>query len=180
MAVFETSIRGLYKVELKKSDDERGSFCKPFQKSDFEFNGLTSKFTENFYSISKKGVLRGMHFQAPPHEHVKFVFCSRGRITDVVLDLRLESPTYGNYLDFELSPESRFGLYIPIGCAHGFYSTTEDSIVNYMVTAEHCASHDTGIRWDSFGYKWPETKLISERDRRLPTFFNYESPFVYG
>lgn len=180
MKIQETRVPGLTEVHFGSFSDERGVFAKPFQLSEFQRHGLSTDFNECYYSISKKGVLRGMHFQLPPFEHDKLVYCTKGEVIDVVVDLRKGSPTYKAYEIFQLNEESYFGVYIPIGCAHGFFSKTNDSILNYMVNSGYSPSHDSGVKWDSIGYKWPPDAVISDRDKNFLDLDKFNSPFHYG
>lgn len=166
-----TGIAGLVLLTPFSHADERGSFVKPFHAEEFEKNGLRTDFRESFYSTSKKGVIRGMHFQKPPHEHLKLVFVTAGQVTDVVLDLRKNSPTYGQALSFELSAENKLQLYIPVGCAHGFCVRSEEATVIYFTTKEHHAASDSGILYNSFGFNWGvENPVLSERDLSFERF----------
>jgi len=119
-----------------------------------------------------------MHFQIPPYDHSKIVYCVYGKVFDAVVDLRASSKTYGKYLTFELDSDEARMLYIPPGLAHGFYTISESSSMAYKVTALHSSKHDTGILWNSLGIPWPnENPIISERDGKLIKFKNFNSPF---
>ena len=133
---------------------------------------------EEFFSTSAKDVLRGMHFQIPPHAHQKLIYCVNGKVLDVLLDLRQCSPTYGRSISLELSAANRHVLYIPVGFAHGFLSMEDQSCLVYKTDAVHAPLHDAGIRWDSFGFAWPsDAPLISGRDLAHPAFSEFHSPF---
>jgi len=135
-------------------------------------------FREQYYSISKKNVLRGMHFQLPPHDHYKLVTCVEGRILDVVVDLRRSSPTFGQHLCVELSGVRADSIYIPSGLAHGFLVLSRRALVLYNVSSLYAPLHDTGIRWDSAGIQWPVVApQVSERDAVLPPLAAFETPF---
>ena len=123
-----------------------------------------------------------MHFQIPPHQHTKLVYCLWGRVIDAVVDLRVGSLTYGQYETFELSQENARAIYIPAGFAHGFYVTSEKAIMVYNLSSVYAPDHDRGIRWDSVGISWPifeANPILSERDRAFLSFSEFESPFVY-
>ncbi len=121
-----------------------------------------------------------MHFQLPPHDQAKLVYVPYGKIVDIVLDIRKNSPTYGESLSVKLSRENRKSLYIPSGCAHGFVSLSDNAIVVYMTTTTYQAEYDSGIRWDSFGYNWQIVNpIISKRDQSFIKFSEFESPFLY-
>ena len=117
----ETVISVCFELQPQILTDTRGRFVKTYHADFFASNGLETDFQEHYYSVSRKGVLRGMHFQNPPNAHNKLVYCATGMILDVVIDLRLESPSYLTYFSVELSSELGNMLYIPEGLAHGFY-----------------------------------------------------------
>ena len=159
--------------------DKRGVFVKTFHHGMFAEAGVRFEMQEEFFSLSAKNVIRGMHFQEPPHDHAKLVMCLGGQILDVVVDLRKSQPTFGKAWFLELSEQNRRVLYIPPGLAHGFLSLTDDSLTHYKTTAMHSPAHDKGIRWDSFGLQWPVTNaVLSERDAALPALGDFESPFA--
>jgi dTDP-4-dehydrorhamnose 3,5-epimerase len=167
-------------LEFPAFRDHRGLFVKSFRRSDFEAHGLECDFAESFYTESGENVLRGMHFQLPPADHAKLVYCLSGSILDMALDLRAGSPTYGEYEAFELSAEANNAVYLPRGIAHGFFVRSAPAVVMYHVTSEHSPAHDTGIRWDSFGADWPQTApVVSKRDEALIPFQQFESPFRF-
>ena len=165
-------------IQLPKFKDNRGSFIKTFQNSVLLQQEISFRLEESYFSISQKDVIRGMHFQTPPHDHQKIVFCPSGKILDVLLDLRKASPTYGKYFAQELSAENHLALYIPKGFAHGFKALTENAMTYYLVSSEHNSANDCGIRYDSFGMQWNcNNPIISNRDLQFDTFINYNSPF---
>jgi dTDP-4-dehydrorhamnose 3,5-epimerase len=173
----QTSIDGVILIGTNVLSDERGSFTKCFEAAEFHDHGLSVKFAEEYFSFSKAGVLRGMHFQLPPLDHEKVVYCALGRVLDVVLDLRPNSATYKQCLSIELSSKGGEGLYIPKGCAHGFWSL-EDSIMVYKVGTPYSPEHDTGICWDSFGFNWPgDQPVLSSRDSMHICLEDFRSPF---
>lgn len=148
-----------------KFEDERGSFLKIFEDDIFKKSGIDFEMNESYFSFSKKGVIRGMHFQNPPYDHCKIVFCPQGAILDVIVDLRKNSPTFSHYLATELSAANRKAYYIPKGFAHGFKALTDDAVTFYYVSTVYNKDNDTGIRYDSFGFDWDEkSPVISERD----------------
>ena len=181
MEIFNTSIINAFIIKPKIIQDERGSFVKTFNKDFFVKNNLCGDFKESFYSTSKKNVIRGMHFQIPPHDHVKVVHVTKGSISDVILDIRVGSPTYGKFVIQELSAENGYIVYIPQGCAHGFLSLEDDSCVNYLHSTPYAAECDTGIRYNSFGLDWGiSDPIISKRDQNLVEFEIFDSPFIFG
>jgi len=168
---------GCHLLETKRFEDHRGDFVKTFHASDFVTLGLPSSWREEFYSTSRKNVLRGMHFQTPPFHHDKLVYCIRGRVLDVVVDLR-HGTNFGVAAAVELSAENHRVLYIPKGIAHGFLALEDDSMMVYKTTAEHEPAHDAGILWNSFGFEWPvNAPVISSRDEGFPSLNQFSSPF---
>lgn len=175
-----TALSGVMKVVTKHLADSRGFFAKTIHADQFRALGLRSDFTEEYYSISKKNVLRGMHFQTPPHDHAKYVTCLRGEILDVVVDIRVGSSTYGKVASFELSESEATSLYIPAGFAHGFLAKTEEATVLYRVTSVYAPQNDTGILWSSLDFKWPVTNpIVSDRDAGFTPLGGFKSPFHY-
>lgn len=180
ISITETSIEGLFLLTPRLFTDLRGCFVKVFDSQIFSNSQLDTKFVESYYSFSKKGVIRGMHFQLPPHEHAKLVYVPSGIITDVVVDVRKNSPTYGKYATFELSGENHCGVYLSAGLAHGFESLKDESCVCYLQTSSYSPNHDTGIRFDSFGMTWnTNDPIISERDESFTPLSELRSPFIY-
>ena len=180
MNIRESKLPGCYEMFPHIHRDARGSLTKIFHAPTFEKLGLCTQFREEYYSTSAKNVIRGLHFQLPPDDHVKLVFCIFGIVKDVVVDLREGSPTYGLHSCFELSSEYGNMVYIPKGMAHGFCGLSEKSIMVYNTSTEHAASKDSGIRWDSVGIAWPnEDLVISDRDKKLSQFKDFKSPFKY-
>lgn len=176
----ETTIPGCFEIFPEVFKDNRGLFVKTFYQDIFRERVLDIHYTEEYYSFSYKGVLRGLHFQLPPMEYAKLVYCVYGNVFDVVLDLRIGSPTYGGFEIFELSAEKANMVYIPKGLAHGFYVLSKNTIMMYKVTTMHSPKHDTGILWNSTGIPWPDKKpVISKRDSNLISFADFKSPFIY-
>jgi dTDP-4-dehydrorhamnose 3,5-epimerase/CDP-3, 6-dideoxy-D-glycero-D-glycero-4-hexulose-5-epimerase len=168
---------GVSVIELKRFDDLRGSFVKTFSGSVFEAAGVEIDMREEFYSVSAKNVLRGMHFQVPPEDHMKVVYCPVGAVLDVLLDLRAGA-TYGQAVGVSLDAREPKLLVIPRGIAHGFLSLTDNSVMVYKTSTEHSPVHDMGVRWDTFGFEWPvENPVLSARDAGHPTFTDFVSPF---
>jgi len=178
MKIRKTNIEGLFVIDLFHAEDNRGGFVKTFHKESFEKMGLNTDFQESFYSINNKGVIRGMHFQTPPHDHNKLVYCTNGRLNDVILDIRKDSPTYGKFASIELSGDNYRAIYIPKGMAHGFESLEDHTMMTYLTSTMHQPSHDQGIRFNSFGKIWDsENPIINERDLNWPSLEEYDSPF---
>ncbi len=181
MELRETKIAGCYELTPKIFTDIRGKFVKTFHTEIFQDYGLETQFAEEYYSCSTRNVLRGLHFQTPPKAHTKLVYCVLGDVTDVVVDLRVGSPTYGKFETFELSAEKANLVYVPHGLAHGFYVTSETAIMMYKVSTVYAPDCDFGILWNSVDIPWmSEQPIISQRDREFIKFADFDSPFVYG
>lgn len=175
-----TGFEGLTLLQPKVFRDLRGSFVKTFHEDVFRQQGLSFTPREEFYTTSDLGVLRGMHFQRPPAAHSKLVYCTSGRVLDVVLDLRIGSPTCGQYYARELSSDNLEQIFISPGFAHGFLALADKSTMVYLTDIVHTPACDTGVHWDSFGFRWPViTPTISDRDRQLPPWRMEESPFQF-
>jgi len=175
-----TAIPGCHEIRTRRLDDSRGRFVKIFNREAFATVGLATDFAEEYYSVSHRGVIRGLHFQTPPMDHAKLVYCVAGRVQDAVVDLRVGSPGQGRHLVVELSAEAGNMLYIPSGLAHGFCVLSESATLVYKVTSVYSPDHDAGIQWDSAGIPWAERKpILSGRDRSHPALADYSSPFVY-
>lgn len=180
MKVIREALNGALLLEPFQHRDERGDFVKPYHMGQLGNLGIQLAVAEEFFSTSQLGVIRGMHFQAPPHDHQKLIYCITGRVEDVIVDLRRGSPSYGEYASFELSAENRAVLFIPRGFAHGFATLEDQSCLVYKTDAVHHPSSDAGIRWNSFGYRWPFAEpVLSERDEQFPPLPDFPSPFSF-
>ncbi len=178
MTVTPLDIPEVKLIRQPRFNDHRGTFVKTFHSSTLLAHGIDFQLKESFYSTSAKNVIRGMHFQVPPMDHEKIVFCTDGAILDVAVDLRKSSPTYGQFVTAELSAENNQALYIPKGFAHGFLSLTDSSTAFYFVSSEHSPEHDRGILFNSFGLDWQVSDpILSARDLAFPTLANFDSPF---
>ena len=139
--------------------------------------GVNLDIREEFFSLSHENVVRGMHFQLPPHEHDKLVYCTHGVVMDVLLDLR-KGPGYGKVAFTELSAENGHIVFIPKGVAHGFAALSDETLMLYKTSTVHAPEADCGIRWDSFGFDWGITgPIISARDQQHSLFGDFVSPF---
>jgi dTDP-4-dehydrorhamnose 3,5-epimerase len=173
-----TEIDGFLELQAFPTADSRGAFVKTFHRDFFASNGLAANLAEQYYSRSRRGVLRGLHFQLPPYDHAKLVYCVVGEIVDVAVDLRIDSPTYGRHAKFTISADCANQAFLDNGLAHGFYVVSDMAIVVYNVTSVHSPEHDGGIRWDSAEIRWPDEKpLLSARDTALPRLSEFQSPF---
>ena len=178
MELTELPLNGCFRFQPRVFQDARGRFVKPLVVSQLQAHGLRADFVEQYHSTSAPGVIRGMHFQVPPHEHAKLVYCAAGAVTDVLLDLRRQSPTYGRAISLPLTAESGHALYLPVGIAHGFVAMEDPALMIYNVTSEYAPAHDSGVRWDSFGFDWGVTApVMSERDCGFPALADFVSPF---
>jgi dTDP-4-dehydrorhamnose 3,5-epimerase len=167
------AIPGVWLVELEKLADERGFFSRIFCSDAFQERGLCASYPQWSVSFNiRRGTLRGLHFQAPPHAEIKLVSCTRGAIFDVAVDVRPGSRSHGRWVGVELTADSGSALYIPAGFAHGFQTLTEDAEVLYHISEPYRAEAARGVRWDDadLAIAWPETeqRVISSRDRALP------------
>ena len=178
MEIEELRINGLLLLKPFAFKDERGAFVKNYNEDIFKKYAIPAAFKESFYSISRKNVIRGMHFQLPPFDVNKIVYVSSGSIIDVVVDLRKDSKTFGEYFEIEISYENNHQLFIPKGLAHGFKTLENDTCVHYLQSNVYSKYHDEGIHLDSFKYDWKcDSPIISERDRGFVTLEEFNSPF---
>lgn len=169
---------GCFELQPKVFDDVRGRFVKVFHEQAFADKGLETNFAEEYYSVSHKNVIRGMHFQLPPMDHVKMVYCIQGEVLDAVVDLRVGSPTYGEYTLFELSAAKANSIYIPKGMAHGFCAMSDQAVMVYKVSTIYSPEHDAGLLWNSVGIAWPTNDaILSARDQSFSSFDKFVSPF---
>ena len=176
----ETAIPGCFELVPRKTEDERGCFVKTFHRNDFESLGLETEWREEYYSVSRKGVLRGLHFQLPPHDHVKLVYCTSGEVLDAVVDLRVGSPMYGRHVLFQLNAPQANMIYIPRGCAHGFYTVSDTATMMYKVSTVYAPEADGGVLWNSLGIPWPDRNpVISKRDTEFAPFAEFKSLFQF-
>ena len=166
--------------QLTEIRDHRGSFVKLYSREQFSCLLPHKEIVESFATLSRAQVLRGMHFQIPPRAYEKVVTCLQGSVLDVLLDLRVGSPTFRQHREFRLSSSDHDYLLIPEGVAHGFLVTQAPALMLYHQTAEYAPALDTGIRWNSFGFRWPEQKpIMSIRDSRFLSMEEFESPFSF-
>jgi len=180
MEFTETKIRGVYIIDAHSHQDDRGVFAKIFHKDEFKKKKINFTLRESFYSVSKKNVIRGMHFHLPPKDHAKLIYVTAGEILDVVLDLRNGSPTYGKHISVKLSAENRKSIFVPTGCAHGFLSLKDNTCTTYLQSSTYSKEHDTGVRFDSFNMDWQVKKpILSQRDKQFMGLGEFVSPFNF-
>lgn len=166
-------IEGLLLVKPMVFTDERGYFFESFNAERYSELGIPADgFIQDNVSCSKRGVLRGLHFQSAPFAQGKLVSVFRGKVLDVAVDIREDSPTFGRFVAVELSSENHYQLWIPAGFAHGFLALEDDTIFSYKVTAPYSKEHEGGIRYDDpdIGIEWPYVEgglIVSEKDKVL-------------
>jgi dTDP-4-dehydrorhamnose 3,5-epimerase len=174
----ETGLTGVFALKPRIFEDQRGSFVKTYHERLFEELGIPFNPKEEFFSVSHKNVVRGMHFQRPSAAHDKLVYCPAGRVLDVVVDLRKSSKTFGQAIARELSDKNREMFFIPVGFAHGFLALEDNTMMVYQTSTVHSPEHDAGILWDSFGFQWPvKEPILSDRDKAFPALKDFQSPF---
>ena len=177
----KTNIEGLLVLEPTVHKDNRGHFLEFFNTKQFNDHGINVEFVQDNLSLSKKGVIRGLHFQEAPYEQGKLVSVASGKVLDVVVDMRKDSITFGKTYSIELSAEKNNMLWIPVGFAHGFEALTEDVVFIYKVTEYYKQSSEKGIRFNDPGLniKWvTNDPIVSEKDLKLPSLKEYLSIIV--
>lgn len=165
-------VQGVALASLTRHHDARGEFIKTFHIGTHDDFLPIKDIREEYYSVSREGVFRGMHLQVPPADHVKYVLCMQGKIQDYILDLRPNSPTFLGLQTIELDGKIPQIVQIPTGCAHGFLSCAENTIVRYQVTHEYAPESDTGLSAESIGLKSADW-ILSDRDRQLPSLSSF-------
>jgi dTDP-4-dehydrorhamnose 3,5-epimerase len=175
---------GVYLIQLIKHEDRRGFFSETYSKRNFAAASIDCDWVQENHIVSTKpGTLRGLHFQRPPHAQAKLVRVNRGAVYDVVVDLRVGSPSYGRWISKVISALSWNSIYIPKGFAHGYLTLDADSEVQYKVDAYYAPDFESGIVWNdlTLAIDWPLKGLpvISQKDRELKSFVDLASPFVY-
>lgn len=167
-----TDLAGVWLIDPEPVEDERGFFLRTFDAGEFARRGLAMAWVQASVSFNRRrGTLRGLHYQAAPHEESKLVRCTAGAIHDVVVDLRPESPTRFRHVSVELSGDNRRQIFVPPGCAHGFQSLADSTEVSYLISAFHEPGAASGARFDdpALGLAWPlEPTVVSQRDRGWP------------
>lgn len=173
MKIRRTRFDDVYVVELEPLRDERGFFARTFCAQEFEAAGLNPRMVQcSISSNNRRGTLRGLHFQHAPHQEAKLIRCMTGAIFDVVVDIRRDSKTFGEWLAFELTPDNLLSLYVGEDLAHGFQTIADNSLVLYAMSREYHSASASGVRWDDpqLAIRWPivHDPIISERDTRWP------------
>ncbi len=177
------SIPDVILIEPEVFKDERGFFMEVYKKSIFEKEGIKVNFVQDNYSKSQKNVIRGLHYQMPPAEQAKLVRCVKGKVFDVVVDIRRGSPYYGKWIGDYLSEENKGMLFIPSGFAHGFLTLSEEADIVYKTSNEYSSQHERGILWKdpNIAIEWPleGEPILSEKDKKLPVLKEADNNFLF-
>jgi len=177
-----TTVAGVYTIELDLIEDERGFFARSWCAREFEEQGLETQFVQTNVGFNeRRGTLRGLHFQLPPHDEVKVVRCSSGAVWDVAVDLRKGSATYLDWYATQLDEQNRRALYLPRGCAHGYLTLVDDTELLYQTSAFYMPAAATGVPYDdpSLAIEWPsKPSVVSEQDRSWPPLDPAAPPFT--
>jgi dTDP-4-dehydrorhamnose 3,5-epimerase len=174
-------IKGPKLITPKVFGDHRGYFFESFNESHFQEAGIVEHFKQDNQSLSNKGILRGLHFQAPPYDQGKLVRVIKGAVLDVIVDIRSTSPTYGQHYLVELTEENFLMLWIPPGFAHGFYTLKDGTIFSYKCTEVYAPQSEGGLMWNDPNFKidWGVTEpILSDKDKHYKAFDEFLSPFV--
>jgi len=180
MKIITTPIEGLLIIEPLVFTDPRGYFYESYNKEKFVAAGINLEFVQDNQSLSQKGIVRGLHFQAPPFAQGKLVRVIQGAVKDVAVDIRKNSPTYGQHFSLELTAENRTMFFIPPGFAHGFETLEDNTIFLYKCTDVYNKDSEGGLLWNdaALGIKWQcSDPLISDKDKILPTLKDFVSPY---
>lgn len=175
MIFSQTAVKDAFIIELEKRSDERGFFARSWCKNEFHVKGLNTNLVQSNIAFNKhKGTLRGLHYQISPYEETKLIRCTKGSIYDVIVDLRVSSPSYMKWIGVELTDDNYRMLYVPEGFAHGYQTLEDNSEVTYQVTQFYTPDAERGIRWNdpSFNISWLITAemIISEKDQSWPDY----------
>ncbi|MEX0365155.1 MAG: dTDP-4-dehydrorhamnose 3,5-epimerase [Ruegeria sp.] len=182
MEITQTGLPGLLILEPRRHGDARGFFSESWNKARMAEHGLHYDFVQDNHSLSDAvGTVRGLHYQAPPHGQAKLVRCGRGALYDVVVDIRVGSPTYGKWFGIELTFENGLQLLIPEGFLHGFVTRAPGTEIIYKCTDYYAPSADGAVHWDSCGIDWglDAAPLLSDKDAAAPRFADFTSPFEW-
>jgi len=181
MIIKKTAIEGLLEIEPKVFTDDRGYFFETFRTDVLREAGVTAEFVQDNESMSQKGVLRGLHFQAPPYEQGKLVRVIKGAVLDVAVDIRKGSPTYGKHVSIVLSEQNRKQFWVPPGFAHGFLVLENDTIFSYKCTGYYNKASEGSVKWDdaALGIDWNiSDPVLSDKDKIAPLLSQIDSPFL--
>lgn len=170
-------------ITPERFEDHRGYFSETYNYNRLSKLGVSKRFVQDNHSYSyQANTLRGLHFQTPPHAQEKLIRCARGSVFDVVVDLRVGSPEFGDWRGYELSAENGHQLYVPVGFAHGFVTLEPDSEILYKCTDYYAPETEGAVRWDSCGIDWPlpGDPILSDKDAVAPALADFDSPFIYS
>ncbi|MEX1188897.1 MAG: dTDP-4-dehydrorhamnose 3,5-epimerase [Bacteroidia bacterium] len=176
-------IPGIKVIYPRVFEDPRGYFFESYNQKAFSDAGISDDFVQSNQSLSQKGVLRGMHFQCPPHDQSKLVRVIRGAVLDVVIDIRVGSPTYGKHYSIKLSEENKTVLYIPVGFAHGFLTLEDNTLFSYKCGNFYNKESEQGLMWNdpSVGIDWKiQNPILSEKDLNNESLKDFKSPFIFA
>jgi len=184
MDFIKTDIEGVMIIEPRVFGDERGYFFESFSQREFDEKVCKTVFVQDNESKSSYGVLRGLHFQAPPFAQAKLVRCVRGRVLDVAVDIRKGSPTYGRHIAIELSEDNHKMFFVPRGFAHGFSVLSETAVFQYKCDNYYAPQSEGALQWDDkdLDIDWlisEKNVILSEKDKHHPLFKDFDSPFVF-
>jgi dTDP-4-dehydrorhamnose 3,5-epimerase len=176
--VNKVNIEGLIELIPNIFTDHRGESIKPYHSETLKELGIQCDFNEDLMVTSNKGVLRGLHLQKPPYEQAKLIYCVKGSIFDVAVDIRKQSLTYGQYVYFNIDAKKHNIVYIPTGFAHGYLVMEDDTTVIYKMSSIYSPDYENGIKWDSIDIPWPiKEPILSEKDKGLSSFNSFNSGF---
>ncbi|GGX70293.1 dTDP-4-dehydrorhamnose 3,5-epimerase [Tateyamaria omphalii] len=182
MNVTKTALPGVLLLEPRRFGDDRGFFSESWNRRTLSQHGIDTEFVQDNHSMSSAtGTLRGLHFQAPPSAQAKLVRCGRGALFDVAVDIRRGSPTYGQWVGYDLTFENGLQLLIPEGFLHGFVTRTPDTEIIYKCSDYYDSEADGAVAWNSCGIDWnfEGTPVLSTKDEAAPALDDFDSPFVY-
>lgn len=180
MEFITNEIEGLVVIKPTVFEDERGHFFEYYQKELFAQNGIKDDFVQDNQSLSQKGVLRGLHFQAPPYAQAKLIRVIKGAVLDVAVDIRKNSPTYGKHFSIELNERNKKQLYIPVGFAHGFFTLEDNTIFSYKCSSYYHKTSEGALLWNDkdLSINWNVAQpVLSEKDKEATPFQQFSTPF---
>jgi len=180
MEIITTDFEGLFVLKPKVFQDKRGYFYESYNQDLFKQNNITTNFIQDNQSLSNKGIIRGLHFQNPPHAQMKLVRVIKGAVLDVVVDIRKNSKTYGQHFSIELNEENFLMLYIPVGFAHGFATLKDNTIFSYKCSETYHPESEGGLTWNDPEFKidWQmEQPILSPKDEKYDSFNLFVSLF---
>jgi len=182
MKIKEANIKGIFIIEPDIFSDERGYFCEIFSSQKYKNLGIDTNFVQDNISVSNKGVVRGLHFQVVPKAQSKLCQVLRGKVLDVAVDLRRDSPTFAEHFSIELSEENHLQLYIPQGFAHGFAVLSDDTIFHYKCSDYYSKEHERAIRYDDpiLNINWHiKNPIVSDKDKNAELFNDIKNQIIF-